>query len=98
MKHHFWLLVFGTICVTALADTIPEPGLASPAYIPPPPAPVVATYSQPTQTIYYNQPAQTVYYNQPVVHTQQVRSAPIDRYAQYRMEQEQVFGKSWLWR
>ena len=48
MKHHFWLLVFGTICVTALADTIPEPGLASPAYIPPPPAPVVATYSQPT--------------------------------------------------
>jgi hypothetical protein len=90
MKHYVWLLIFSTLCTTALADTIPEPGLASPAYIPLPP-PVVAS------TPIYSPPVQTVYYDQPVVRTQQVRLVP-DRYAQYRMEYEQAFGKSWLWR
>ena len=99
MKHYFWLLFI--VCSTVLADTIPEPGLATPAYIPPPP--VLATTpayipQESIQTVYYNQPIyttpskpvqQTVYYNQ-------TQPTQMSRYERFAIEREQMFGNMYI--
>jgi uncharacterized membrane protein len=92
MKNCFWLLILSAVCHIAAADVIPEPGLATPAYIPPPPALVASTpvYSQQITQIH---PLQTVYYNQPIVQTQPIQ---IDRYSRYASEREQMFGNAYI--
>jgi hypothetical protein len=92
MNYRFWLLILSAVCHIAAADAIPEPGLATPAYIPPPPALVASTpvYSQ---QITQKQPLQTVYYNQPIIQTQSVQ---MDRYSRYASEREQMFGNAYI--
>ena len=101
MKHQFWLLAI--VCSTVLADSMPEPGLATPAYIPPPPTPIVATAPVyiPQQTVYYNQPTytpqpvqQTVYYNTSSI----PKPRHVDAYDRIMLEREQVFGNMYIHR
>lgn len=86
MKKHFVSLIASLVCFTASADTIPEPGLATPAYIPP-----IATYVQPepvrTQPVYVQpQPTPTYYVQQTVP----------DRYSRFAAEREQMFGNAYI--
>ena len=96
MKHRFWLL--SIVCSTVLADTMPEHGLATPAYIPPPPTVQTVYYNQPVYSQPAPQPVQqtTVYYNQPVYTPPQQNSVQMDRYTRFAIEREQLFGRSYI--
>jgi len=100
MKHQFWLLAI--VCSTVLADSMPEHGLATPAYIPQPVVATAPTYIPPVQTVYYNQPVYsqpaTTYYNQAVYTPPQQQQRPVqmDRYTRFAIEREQMFGHSYI--
>ena len=92
MKKHFVSLIASLVCFTASADTIPEPGLATPAYIPP-----IAIYVQPepvrTQTVYVQQP---VYVQPQPTPTYYVQQTVPDRYSRFAAEREQMFGNAYI--
>jgi len=97
MRIKYCLLLLLVSCFTAMADTIPEPGLATPAYVPAPVAISTPTYVSQPETTYIQTQSITVqtttYYNQP---TYVVPPVQLSRYGKFVLEREQMFGNAYI--